>query len=280
MLMKLLIISLLSYISFAQIKTEYLFEFGDFSKASSFTISSNGIIYVSDLGMNEIISFDTLGNKLKDIGGFGWQNGLFDQPIDVFANPLLVIVADKGNHRIQQFDRFLNFVGSFSNRNENNNEFSFGFPLSVALSNQGDIFILDGENIRILKFDMFGNFLTSFAGIDGGKFKLRRPVSLAINSQGILFVADGKSLMIYDNFGNGLNRVNFDSELRSVRIIFDEYVVVTKNSINKLTFENQSIKSDSIYIPESILNDIKSAFIYNEKLYLLLTNKILVYRIL
>lgn len=277
--MKCLILSLISFISFAQIKTTFLSEFGSFSNSSSFTISSNGILYIADLDNNEIISYDTLGNKLKDAGGFGWQNGLFDQPVDIFANPLSVYVADKNNHRIQQFDRSLNFVGSFSNRKEENIEYSFGFPLSLAISNQGDMFILDGENYRLLKFDMFGNFLTSFAGIDAGKFRIRKPNLLAVDSKGLIFVSDDKTLNIYDSFGNGLNKINFQYPIKSIRILFDNYVVVTKNSIHRLSFDNESIKIESIQISDIKFSDVKSAFIFNNKLYLLLFNKIIVFSI-
>lgn len=277
--MKFLLFFFVSILSFAQIKTHFINEFGTFSNASSFTISSNGLIYISDLDKNEIVCYDTLGNKLKDIGGFGWQNGLFDQPVDVFANPLSVFIADKNNHRIQQFDRFLNYVGSFSNRNEENFEYSFGFPLSLTISNQGDLFILDGENYRVIKFDMFGNFLTSFAGIDAGKFRLRKPSSLAVDSKGLIFVSDDKALNIYDSFGNGLDKINFDYQIKSIRIIFDNYVVLTKKSLNFLKFENESIKIESIQIPEVKFSDIISALIFNDKLYLLLFNKILVFSI-
>ncbi len=276
--MKFIILSLLSFLSFAQIKTQFLFEFGEFSNASSFTISSSGIIYVTDLNKNEISSFDTLGNKLKDVGGFGWQSGLFDQPVDIFANPLAVYIADKNNHRIQQFDRNLNFISSLSSRSEDF-ESNFGFPLSLAVSNQGDLFILDGENTRVIKFDMFGNFLTSFGGIDGGNFNLKKPSSLSVDSKGLVFVSDDKTLNIFDSFGNGLNKVNFNHQIKSIRIVFNDYVIVTKNSIQKLIIENESFKVEPVEVVDVKLSEIKSALIFNHKLYLLLFNKIKVFSI-
>jgi NHL repeat. len=276
--MKFLILSLISILSFAQIKTQFLTEFGEFSNASSFTIASNGILYVSDVNKNEISSFDTLGNKLKDVGGFGRQSGLFDQPVDIFANPLAVYVADKNNHRIQQFDRNLNFISSLSTRNDDF-EKSFGYPLSVAVSNQDDLFILDGENTRVIKFDMFGNFLPSFGGIDGGNFKLKKPSSLSVDSRGLVFVSDYKTLNIFDSFGNGLNKVNFNHQIKSIRIIFNDYVIVTKNSIHKLIIENESLKIEFLEVPDVKVSDIKSALIFNHKLYLLLFNKIKVFSI-
>jgi hypothetical protein len=277
--MRFIFFFLYSYLLLAQTKSEFIYEFGNFSNASSFTISSNGIIYITDINKNEILSFDTLGNKLKDIGGFGWQNGLFDKPVDIFANPLSVYVADKNNHRIQQFDRFLNFIASFSNRNQDNFEFSFGFPISVAISNQGDMFILDGENLRVLKFDLFGNFINNFAGVDAGKFKLKKPSAMAINSEGLLFIADNKTLLIFDSFGNGLNKIELNNSIKSLRVIFDNHIITTNNSILKLTFQEDKFIANQIKVSSIKFADVNSALIFNNKLYVLFYNKIKVYKL-
>ncbi len=277
--MKLFILSLVSILSFAQIKSQFLYEFGDLVSASSFHLSSQGVIYVTDSGNNELISYDTLGNKIKDIGGFGWQNGLFDHPSDVFATPLSVYVADKNNHRIQYFDRSLNFVGSFSNRDEENYEYSFGFPLSVLLSNQGDMFILDGENSRIIKFDMSGNFLINFAGIDGGRFRIQKPFTFSIDLKGLIYASDDTVLNIYDSFGNGLYKIKFDEQIRSIRVIFDNCVIVTSASVKKLSLDNEKPLIQNIEISDIDFSSLRSALMLNNKLYLLLNNRIQVFDI-
>ena len=78
---------------------------GSFKNASAFYITSAGYLYVTDKNSDEVYKLDTLGNKLKDTGGYGWTEATFDQPSDVFATPLNVYVSDKNNHRIQRFDK-------------------------------------------------------------------------------------------------------------------------------------------------------------------------------
>ena len=93
---------LISYSAFSQ-TFRYNYSIGKFKNASAFTITAAGIIYVSDAASDEVYKLDTLGNYLRDVGGYGWDEGAFDQPVDVFANPLSVYVSDKNNHRIQKF---------------------------------------------------------------------------------------------------------------------------------------------------------------------------------
>ena len=93
---------------------------GNFRNASSFYVTSAGFIYVTDISSDEIIKIDTLGNKLKDAGGYGWTESTFDYPSDVFATPLNVYVSDKNNHRIERFDKNLNYISQLFTRNNEN----------------------------------------------------------------------------------------------------------------------------------------------------------------
>ena len=144
------------FISFSALSQTFIYQYsiGKFKNASAFTITAAGILYVADASSDEIYKLDTLGNNLKDVGGYGWDEGAFDHPVDVFANPLSVYVTDKNNHRIQRFDKDLNFISLLYTRENDNPAERFGYPLSAVTSNQGDLFILDSENKRILKFDL------------------------------------------------------------------------------------------------------------------------------
>ena len=76
---------------------EYSESIGKFNKTSSFYITANGLIYVADSGRDEVVLIDTLGNQLRTFGGYGWDENSFDEPADVFADPLTIYVADKNN---------------------------------------------------------------------------------------------------------------------------------------------------------------------------------------
>ena len=86
------------------------------------------------------------------------------------------------------------------------NRETFNRPSSVAVAENGDIFVADGEgpNNRIVKFAADGSFIRTWGstGAEAGEF--REPHALAMDSTGRLFVGDrGNSrLQIFDQDGN------------------------------------------------------------------------------
>jgi DNA-binding beta-propeller fold protein YncE len=265
-------------ISFPQ---EFQFEtaIGQFKNASSFYINPTGFIYVTDANTDEVCSMDTSGNIIRKIGGYGWKESAFDNPADVFADALKVYVADKNNHRIQRFDKNLNFNFQIYTRDSDIEAERFGYPLSAVMSNLGDVFILDSENSRIVKFDIFGNFIQNFGGYDYGNYALENPRQLAVSMQNNIFVIDCNQIIIFDQYGNGVGKATGKEEFTSIRIIFNWLTVASDQRIYVA-----NLNSPELILKEVILNDneenieIVSSFIFNNKLYLLSPKKILVYK--
>lgn len=257
----------------------YEIAFGKFKSASSFHINPSGHIFVTDNVTHEVYKLDTLGNLLKSNGGFGWDDAAFDEPADVFATDLSVFVADKNNHRIQRFDRDLNFISKLVRRESTNRNEIFGYPMGVTTSNQGDLFILDSENNRVLKFDLFGNFVTDMGGFDAGNYVLTKPKRIAISRNNNIFVLDKNGLIIFDFFGNGIGKIETGEEFTNIRIIFN-YLTIndTKNVwISDLRSSESTLKILNLSGYDE-LKEIRSSFLFNNKLYVLSRNEIVVYR--
>lgn len=256
---------------------EFVNSIGKFKSASSFYISASGIIYVTDSGNDQVTSLDTLGNVLQTTGGYGWVEAAFDEPVDVFATPLSIYVSDKNNHRIQRFDRDLNFISSLMTRERENSEYEFGYPLGCAVSNQGDIYILDSENQRVIKSDLFGNFMQNFGGFDAGNYQLNNPRSLAVSPDNKIYVLDKSGIVVFDAFGNGEGRIVIGDNLVSIRIIFDNLTVNSNNRIYRhhLRSADSTLQEFNLEEIEDII--IISSINYNEKLYVLTPREILIF---
>lgn len=256
----------------------YNYSFGKFKNASSFHLNSAGFIYVTDSGSDVLFKYDTLGTYLNEVGGYGWTEEAFDDPVDVFATTLNVFVCDKNNHRIQSFDKDLNFISILSTRDSDNYEMEFGYPLSCAVSNMGDLFILDSENKRILKFDLFGNFIQNFGGIDAGSFVLNKPVDLAVSSSANTFVIDGSDIVVYDNYGNGLAKIETGLKLKSINIISS---LLTTNTEDEIYFAD--LKASEFNLKKINLSELShqpkfvSSLMNKNKLYILTDNEIMVF---
>jgi len=249
--------------------------FGEFKNATSFYINAAGVVFVTDDITDEVYQMDTLGNIFLSIGGYGWDINAFDDPVDIFADPLKVLVSDKNNNRIQRFDKNLNFIFQFKTEDNDIKAERFRYPLSAVTSNLGDVYILDSDNIRIVKFDLFGNYIQDIGGYDYGSFTLSNPKQLAISMDNNIYVIDGSVIYIFDNYGTALGLIEAEEELKSIRIIFSW---LTTNTEEKIYISN--LKSVENKLIEAILNgfdeelEIVSSLIFNKRLYVLSPNSI------
>jgi hypothetical protein len=257
--------------NFEQVRT-----IGSFRNANSFYINSAGFIYATDINEHKVYKLDTLGNLLRETGGYGWNETAFDLPVDIFATTLNIYVTDKNNHRIQWFDRDLNFISLLYTRESRNEEIRFGYPLSAGVSGQGDLFILDQENNRMLKFDLFGNFLMEFGGIDAGRFRLSRPLEFALlNNTTYLLDSRGRRVVVFDQFGTGLNTIKL--EHRMDNITASEGNIILSNESDIYLLEPASGVIRKIGFTKDFKGAIRDAFIFHRNLYILTPDRIIIY---
>ena len=161
-----------------------------------------------DAETNELLKLSQRGELLQSSGGYGWSQIAFDHPTDVIApNGLDVYVADEGNHRIQHFDRNLNYVSSLSFRDNEDVSQRFGYPRSVAVSRLGDLFLTDGENIRMVKIINNNTFDRAFGGQGGGEGQLQHPSRVRVSTTDLVYIQDGNVVKVFDIFGNYVSTI-------------------------------------------------------------------------
>jgi hypothetical protein len=256
-------------------------QIGTFTSAKSFSINSAGFIFISDSTLNEIIKLDTLGNIVKTIGGYGWNDYSFDNPTDIFANTLNVYVSDKNNNRIQIFDKDLNFISQFSTQNSTDTRYIFAYPTCSAVTTQGDLFILDSDNKRILKFNSRNEFQTEIGGFDAGEYSLSNPLNFTISSSGKLLVVDPPSIIMFDQFGNGLRKIKLPLSPININSVFQIISVNNKNQVSLFTSsELETGNINPVILSPGNEDEILDSFVFNKKLYILTKNSISIYKII
>ena len=139
------------------------------------------------------------------------------------------------------------------------------------------MYILDSENKRIIKFNSFGDFVQNFGGFDAGIYALSNPKKFAISPNNFIFVLDGKRIVVFDQYGNGVSVFNSNYELESINIIFNKLTVNTKHDILFANLNDQFSLNEIILDEIEENTDIVSSLIFNNKLYLLTPEKIIVY---
>jgi hypothetical protein len=256
-------------------------QIGTFTSAKSFSINSAGYIFISDSTLNEIIKLDTLGNIVKTIGGYGWNDSSFDDPADVFATTLNIYVSDKNNNRIQIFDKDLNFISQFSTQNSTDTRYIFAYPTCSAVSTQGDLFILDSDNRRILKFNSRNEFQTEIGGFDAGSYSLSNPRNFTITSSGKILVVDPPSIVMFDQFGNGIKKISLPLSPSNINSVFQ---IISVNNKNKISlFSSSELETGNINpvaLNPGSEDDILDSFVFHKKLYTLTKNSISIYKII
>lgn len=178
-----------------------------FRAPSAIAISPDGFLYIADTGNQRIQKINPAGKFIAEVGGFGWEREQFDRPVSVSAtNGLDVFVADHNNHRIERYDKDLHYLGSFTSKSDRSDDLQFAYPLDVALSTHGELYVLHEENQRVLKMDIYGNPQFSFGDYRSGEGRLAMPNRMCILPSGRILVSDieFKKIFVYDLYGNFL----------------------------------------------------------------------------
>ncbi|MEL6820521.1 MAG: NHL repeat-containing protein [Calditrichota bacterium] len=171
---------------------------------SSSAIASDiqGLIYIVDRGRHQLLQFHPDSMAIFSVGGFGQSLEEFDDPRDLSVTTLDVFVADYNNSRISRFDRELNALSEL--RSIQDPPFDFDRALSVAVSSQLDLFILEDGSKKIIKFDRFSSPTVTFGGIFETYGQLLDPQQIELDGKSRLFVSDPAqgAIVVFDYLGN------------------------------------------------------------------------------
>jgi DNA-binding beta-propeller fold protein YncE len=120
--------------------------------------SNNGRIQRYDLGARGF---------LEPFGGLGKKSGLFLRPegICVFGDEILI--ADTRNHRVQVFSKEGVVKRVFGELGDGDDQFRL--PTSCAVSQQGEVFVVDSKHALVKLFDLEGRFLRKFGGLSSAR---------------------------------------------------------------------------------------------------------------
>jgi len=268
------------------IQLKFLSSFGEFKDASGMTKDQYNNFYIADIGANRLFKYSDKQVLVAGAGGYGWNNNSFDAPQDIASSfDLYLYVCDFNNNRLQHLDKDFNYISSIKNLEGSTKKEEFGYPKSIALTSDGEIFFLDSENKRIVKLDAFRNFIRDFGGIGYGEGELTEPSKIRCDNRNNLFVIDGKKLFKFDPFGNFLSVIELDVMISGISFYKNLYVLLSMESIR---FIDPNTMNETAYLFKDILPEngtISSGFspkdilVFENTLYLLSKNVLLEFQI-
>lgn len=166
-----------------------------------------GNVYLTDSRKNRVIKLDSQYRIQKFTAGWGTENEFLDNPTDLALDTgLNLLVADYYNGRIVRYDRDLNFLSALNLKNLNSD---FEYPLSLALSGWGDVYLLEENNGRVLQIQPAGNTASEFGGFSTGGYSLTGASKIAVADNGNVHAAlpPSNEIAVYDRYGNQLYKL-------------------------------------------------------------------------
>lgn len=160
---------------------------GLFSFPHGLRIDADDNLWITDTGSHLVLKLSPTGEVLLVLGRTnlaGEGTWVFNRPADVaFAKNGDIYVADGyGNSRVIKFDRDGNYIKAWGKYGTGPGEFNL--PHTIAVDEQGRVYVGDRENQRIEIFDGDGNFIKQWTGIG-------YPYGILITPDQHVWMADG-----------------------------------------------------------------------------------------
>ena len=165
---------------------------GQLVKPMGLDVDLQGILYVCDASLKQILVFDRDGNYLRRFG----KAEMFDRPSGLTVNPEgdRVFVVDTGGvsserHRVLVFDANTGeLLNTISKRGSGEGELNL--PREATIGKDGNLYVVDGGNFRVQVFTQTGEFIRSFGAIGRRSGQFSRPKGIGSDQNGNIYVAD------------------------------------------------------------------------------------------
>jgi sugar lactone lactonase YvrE len=166
--------------------------------------TDDSYLYVADCNNSRIQRFDLNGGYAGYSGEFGTADGQYIRPAAVALDPdgVFGYVADRDNNRITKaYIDTSAFILKWGSSGISYNQFNC--PQSIAVDNDGFVYIGDEGNHRIQKFTSMGEYVTQWGGLGTEDGKFNDPEGIAIDSSNNIYVVDSGNNRIQKFYPNG-----------------------------------------------------------------------------
>ncbi|MFQ5658297.1 MAG: SMP-30/gluconolactonase/LRE family protein [Candidatus Methylomirabilales bacterium] len=150
---------------------------------------TNGLLYVADVFLHEILAFDPKGDLRFSFGGRGSGDGQFNFPTNIAVDREgKLYVTDSMNFRVQIFRPDGRLVGRFGRLGDALGDLAR--PKGIGVDSEGHIYLVEGLYDVVNVFDREGRLLLTFGnpGVGRGEFWLA--TGLFIDGRDRIYVAD------------------------------------------------------------------------------------------
>lgn len=171
---------------------------GRLQRPVNVAIDSDGTKYVTDLGRNQVMVYDA---NERFVVAFG-EKGQF-RPADTLVVGERLYVSDLQSDQILVLDkRSGKLLFKFGDEGEG----KLGQPTNLALTPEGDIYVVETGNFRVSRFTPEGKLVSRFGQVGQVHGSFARPKGIAVDRAGRVYVGDSafQNVQIFDAQGRVL----------------------------------------------------------------------------
>jgi peptidylamidoglycolate lyase len=150
---------------------------GLFIMPHSLTVDKDNNIWVTDVGLQQVLKFSHEGKLLMRVGEAkvsGDDSAHFNRPTDVAvaADGSFYVSDGYRNSRVVKFSASGHYLFSWGKKGDKSGEFNL--PHGITLDDEGNVYVADRQNNRIQVFDSKGRFLKEWKdGSFGNMYAIR-----------------------------------------------------------------------------------------------------------
>jgi len=188
---------------------------GEFVMPHGLTVDAQDNIWITDVGLHQVMKFSHEGKRLLTLGVAGEPGNdslHFNRPTGVAVAPDGSFYVSDGyrNSRVVKFSAGGKYLFEWGRKGSSAGEFDI--PHGICLDETGNIYVADRENRRIQVFDPSGRFLRqladrSFGNICGIAYDAFAHRIVAVDDQSFLHLKHrGSDVLILDREGKVISR--------------------------------------------------------------------------
>lgn len=188
-----------------------------FNYPQGICIDNNGDLYIVDSNNGRIAIFSPDGILKDSIGEIGGYPDAFYTPKGIFVSDK-IYACNTRNHRLSVFDKNSHqLIGSYGDLGDDPKDlpqgslaYHFRLPTDVAVSEDGNIYLVDSKHGQIKVLAQNGEFLFSFGENGNGEGQLNLPEGITLDRLNNVYVCDAMNGRIqkFDSQGKFLGLLN------------------------------------------------------------------------
>ena len=166
---------------------------------SAFAIDRDGRVAIADARNNEVLVTGPFLDLDVVVAEWGTFEGQVDTPVGVaFGLDGILYVADRGNRRVQAFDR--NGVFVLGSKSVDAIDPDLIAPSGIACDRWGNVYVADTGGGQVVVFTPDLQVVARIGTDDFDDGRLRRPVDCVVGPDDRLYVADDQrqALVVYE----------------------------------------------------------------------------------